>query len=91
MEFLKAYDSCPHCGKDTKNRVKTEVYTEYPGAWDEMFPLKKYFLKDGGYAIEVEQASPWSSGPMIYTKLEIYDENNVLKQTIEWDEKEIEI
>ena len=85
----EGWDLCPHCGENTKTRTKKEQHDTYYGYWDEEFPLNKYPLIDGGYALEVLQADPCDSGPMIYTKLEIYSPEGELVKSFLWDWHEI--
>jgi len=56
------------------------------GMFEEEIPVFKYFLKDGSILKEVEQASPWSSGPVIFTCLE--DEDG--KRMYKWSKKKME-
>jgi len=80
----EGWDECPHCGKTTKTKLKCEQHDVYEGGWEEEFPLMKYPLANGGYALEVLQDDPWDCGPMIYTKLEVYNSNSELEQTFQW-------
>lgn len=54
--------------QETGTRTKQEKYEVLCGAWNQ-FQLYKYTLPDGKRFFESEQASPWSSGPMIFTAL----------------------
>lgn len=77
---------CPHCGGYTEERydtVKDGRYTE--GMFDERHTLKTYRLEDGRLAKEIVQASPWSSGPVIFTCLEIDGQ-----RVGEWPQEEID-
>jgi len=56
------------------------------GMFEEEIQLFSYVLKDGSIIVEVEQASPWASGPVIFTCLE--DEAG--KRIGEWTDKEID-
>jgi hypothetical protein len=64
-----------------------EVYEEWVGSYDPT-PLKQYVAKDGSIFREAVQASPWSSGPMIFMALQ--DENEEWIEETLWDEKEID-
>ena len=56
------------------------------GMFEEEIQLYNYKLNNGSILKEVEQASPWASGPVIFTCLE--DEAG--KQIGEWTDKEID-
>lgn len=56
------------------------------GMFEEEIQLFSYTFKDGSIIVEVEQASPWASGPVIFTCLE--DEAG--KRIGEWTNKEID-
>jgi len=63
---------CPHCGKMTEEiaeKVDDGRFTV--GMFDEEIPLSTFRLRDGRIAKEVVQAEPWSSGPVIFTCLEV--------------------
>jgi hypothetical protein len=63
---------CPHCGKMTETEMeKIDEGRFTVGMFDEEIPLSTYRLKDGRIAREVVQADPWSSGPVIFTCLEV--------------------
>ena len=55
------------------------------GMFEEEIQLYDYELQDGSFLKEVEQASPWSSGPVIFTYLE--DKNG--KKIGEWTRAEM--
>lgn len=77
---------CPHCGKYTEEKYDLiEDNRSTIGMYDDEIKLKTYKLKDGRIAREVEQCSPWSSGPVIFTCLEIDG-----KRTFKWSGEEIE-
>lgn len=59
---------CPHCGKDTRDRMDTKIYESAAsaGMFDDGPELNEYYLKDGRVIREVIQAVPWSSGPCIF-------------------------
>ena len=60
----------------------------YNGMFDEEeYPLMEYEMKDGSSVYEFVQATPWSSGPVIFLALEDVDDNPI-DGTL-WDEKEI--
>lgn len=56
------------------------------GMFEEEIQLFNYELNDGSILMESEQASPWASGPVIFTCLE--DEWG--KRIGEWTDKEID-
>ena len=77
---------CPHCGKHTEEVMETvKVDACATGMFGEELPLEAWKLKDGRVAQEVEQASPWSSGPVIFTCLEIDGE-----RIGEWPQEKID-
>jgi len=78
---------CPHCNGVLSTGLQSEVYGHCPGMFDDGPALRTYQLKDGKTVREVEQCSPWSSGPVIFLCLE--DENGV--RMFEWSELEIKL
>jgi len=56
------------------------------GMFEEEIQLFDYELKNGSILKEVKQASPWASGPVIFTCLE----NKAGKRIGEWTDKEID-
>jgi hypothetical protein len=77
---------CPHCGEPTeKERETVDEKRHASGMFMEEIPLQTFKLKDGRTAREVVQASPWSSGPVIFTCLEVDG-----KRIGEWSEEEID-
>lgn len=77
---------CPHCGEPTvqvKETIKDGRYTY--GMFEEELSLSTYRLKDGRIAKEIVQASPWSSGPVIFTCLEVDGE-----RVGEWSDEDID-
>jgi len=87
-----------NCKKDFievfKNSVLDKSYTmlikepgnKTYGMFEEEIQLFNYELKDGSTLKEIEQASPWASGPVIFTCLE----NKASKRIGEWTDKEID-
>jgi hypothetical protein len=63
--------------------VETDAYTS--GMFGEELSLGAWKLKDGRVVREIEQASPWSSGPVIFTCLEVDGE-----RIGEWSQEEID-
>ena len=62
-------EKCEHCGSVIRgDGYKTDV-ARYEEGMEEMFPLYRYFLKDGGTVSEFLQEQPWSSGPMSFIAL----------------------
>lgn len=63
---------CPHCGEHSREKFETIKDGRFIcGMFNEELPLTTFRLKDGRIAMEVVQADPWSSGPVIFTCLEI--------------------
>lgn len=58
------------------------------GMFDESYPLNKYTFPSGRVVFEFEQASPWSSGPVMFLALK--DENGEPIKKSLWTEEEIE-
>ena len=85
---IKKFDTCPHCGGEINVRyiASCRKYANAYGMNDEELSLYIYDIKDGTTLKEVEQASPWSSGPVIFTCLE--DENG--NRRFQWTDEEIE-
>jgi len=60
----------------------------YAGMFDERHELFRHKLKDGRYADEYVQAAPWSSGPVFFIGLKVYDiEGNVTIDYLWLDEE----
>ena len=82
--FLKEHgilkDYCEHC--DRNNGYERRVYQRV-GMFDDL-ALCEYTLKDGRTARQFVQREVWSSGPMIWTALEVEGEKFL------WPEEEIE-
>jgi hypothetical protein len=57
------------------------------GMFEEEIQLSNYTFPDGKVWKEKEQASPWSSGPMIFTAL--VDENDEWIEDSKWTDEEI--
>ena len=79
---------CPHCHWVVSVSVELEPVREYTKEdifYGQEYPLLEYKLNDDKVAREVIQESPWSSGPVIFTCLEIDG-----KKQFKWEEKEIE-
>jgi len=79
-------DSCPHCGKKVRKGHILEEIENTLGMFGESVPIYKYLLKDGTWAEEAEQLSPWSAGPMIFTALKV--DGKWIKETL-WINKEL--
>lgn len=86
---LKICSECKH--QTGGERILTKCGT-YIGMFEEEYDLSRYELKDGGYADEYEQCSPWSSGPVIFLGLKVVVKEEVGEREykIEWSEQEIE-
>ena len=88
--FLGEYmtdERCPTCGH--RKFPTPEVIGTYDGLGGQDYPLNRYVLKEG-HADEYLQTSPWSSGPIFFIGLRIYNQYGTLEGTIEWTEQEIE-
>jgi len=87
LEANQVVKICSECGHRT---LPSEVIGHYEGVFENEYPLSRRPLQDGGYADEFHQGTVWSSGPMLFLGLRVYDTNGVLIQTFEWSEEEIE-
>lgn len=70
-------------------KPKQEVMGHYDGMFGTEYALYRHRLKDGGWGDEFVQATPWSSGPVFFLGLHVYDKNGVLRHSILWSEEEI--
>ena len=78
---------CPHCGKPTTAVPDQWTHGHAAGMFDDKeIALQAYRLRDGRVVREIEQASPWSSGPMVFTMLVAEDGTTLF----EWKDSEIE-
>lgn len=88
--FLKENETppvnCLTCNCTHSNKL--DVVGNYDGMFGNRYNLYRYPLKDG-YAYEFVQAVPWSSGPIFYLGLYVYDTKGICKQTFLWDENMI--
>lgn len=88
--FLVAHEQkavdCPHCHRPMPHELP--VIGKYEGM-DE-YPLFRHPLNDGGHADEFLQASPWSSGPLLFLGLLLYKPNGDFEGSIEWTEDGIQ-
>jgi hypothetical protein len=63
---------CPHCGSYTREKFETINNGRFVcGMFGEELSLTTFRLKNGRVAMEVIQEEPWSSGPVIFTCLEV--------------------
>jgi len=72
--LVKTEIVCPHCGGTIPNGVrqaKSPSGNNIMGMCGEQIPLMKYTIQDGNEVYEVEDTVIWSSGPMIFTCLEM--------------------
>ncbi len=67
-----------------KGIVSQRRYAHAYGMFEEELPLLEYRLRDGSVVREIEQCSPWSSGPVIFYCLEKGG-----KQISRWSDQEI--
>jgi hypothetical protein len=72
--------TCECCGHSTGGEFLTRVDRHTDGMFDEKLPLHTYFMHSPSdheetviVVKEVVQCEPWSSGPMIFTHLELPD------------------
>ena len=79
---------CPTCGRQF-GAATTKIGC-YDGMFQDEYPLSRHQLKNGWYADEYLQASPWSSGPVFFIGLRVYDELGHLQQDFCWTDDEIE-
>jgi len=80
---------CRHCNRPMPRTLK--VVGHYSGMFDQQYDLYRHPLKDGGHADEFLQATPWSSGPMFFLGLGIFQPGTKLpSRTITWAEEEID-
>ena len=62
-------DCCPTCKRPFPPTL--EAIGDYEGF--DTYPLHRHQLKDGRTADEFLQASPWSSGPLLFLGLRVSD------------------
>jgi len=77
---------CPDCGKIISESIVSEEIDKIEVFYDDGPTLHKYKMKDGSEIIEVIQASPWSSGPVVFLCLKDPDG----KTMFEWPQEEID-
>jgi hypothetical protein len=88
--LMKGANPCRHCQKPTIDVFDCEQYGSYTGMFEgQDYPLLRYKLKGGGVAEEFLQASPWSSGPVLFLGLKIKDAQGSLVREILWTDNEI--
>ena len=89
-EKITTIDTCPRCKHELSKLEHNQkiVYDDSgsSGMFEDGPVLCKYSLRDGSEIKEIEQCSPWSSGPCIFLCLEKEDGTRLF----EWTEKEIE-
>jgi hypothetical protein len=90
QEFCKRTEvvECPTCHHKTGGSFVSRIWEDasHLGMFEDGPALREYTLKNECKVKEVVQASPWSSGPMIYLCLE--DEHG--NKMFPWPEEEIE-
>ncbi len=87
-EFLDSRKQICGCCKQAV-ALTMEQIGHYEGMFMDEYPLRRYkFI--GGSADEFLQASPWSSGPMFFLGLRVYNLGRELIKVIQWAEQEIE-
>jgi len=91
-EFLAANQLIPAsclCCKRPYPPVTEPSGKVYEGMYMEEYPLFRHKLKEG-YAEEYLQAAPWSSGPMHFLGLKVYDSHGTEIRDFQWTEQEIQ-
>ena len=81
--------TCDCCGHSKGGQFITKLNRHTVGMFEEELPLTTFFINKDGWAKEVkevEQCSPWSSGPMIFTHLQLEDGSFVGS----WKQEEID-
>ncbi len=79
-------EKCPTCGHITGGNLINHTYDMVTGMFDEeVADLRVYKHKDGSEVREIVQATPWSSGPVIFLCLQ-YKGRNICK----WAKKHID-
>ncbi len=87
-EFLNLRRQICDCCKQAI-AITTEEIGHFEGMFMNQYPLHRYkFI--GGFVEEFLQASPWSSGPMLFLGLRVYNLEGELVKVIQWPEQEIE-
>ncbi len=79
---------CPTC--NCTRPFKTAVAGYYIGMFGEKYDLYRYELKDTGYAEEFVQASPWSSGPVFFLGLKVFNKFCEEIHTYLWPQETID-
>ncbi len=92
MRFLAKYearpDACPCC-----QHIPPSVLEEcgnYDGMYDSEYKLYRHKLKDGRWADEFLQAQPWSSGPVAFLGLRVFEKDGQECANFLWPSEEIE-
>lgn len=85
------HDKCPHCNEILENTKRLEVVGK-SGVVEGMFAeevcnLRVFKTNDGNKISEVEQCTPWSSGPVIFLCLQ---DLKTAKNFCEWSEEDIQ-
>ncbi len=81
---------CPDC---KTAHISTEVLKQcgtYSGMFDDEYILYRHELVTGKLVYEFLQASPWSSGPMMYLSLAWDKEGKHPVEDCNWTDKEVE-
>lgn len=92
-EFLAANElvpePCPHC-KRGYGPTTEPTGLKYSGMFGQEYDLFNHKLKSERFAEEYLQASPWSSGPMFFLGLKVYDFDGTEIRDFKWTEEEIQ-
>jgi len=93
-KFLKANmipeEICPCCKRSLSPLANSYVIDHYHGMFNDCYDLYRHKLKDGGCADEFVQAMPFSSGPVFFLGLRVYDVKGEQTREFLWSQKEID-
>jgi len=78
---------CPTCNQITG--FNWVVIDHYWGMFGDRYDLLRRRLKDGGYADDFLQATPWSGGPVFFLGLRVYDKEGNLRKIFVWPDETI--
>jgi len=79
---------CPTCKQSIPYDLKT--ISHYNGMYMNEYPLVRFELKNGGHADQYLQAQPWSSGPIAFIGLKVFNKKDKLIKTFEWSQEDID-
>jgi hypothetical protein len=78
---------CPTCHQCVV--VNHETVGAYYGMFMDNYPLHRYPLKSGGWADEFLQDQPWSSGPVAFIGLRVFDKDGEQVDEFLWPQDAI--